>query len=378
MSNSSFKKAKIRGIKTVVPEKYIDIDDEIQYFENNPKKLARTKNIVGYGRRHVLEEGCTVVDMCEVAANNLIEEMGLDKSQIDTLVVVNQSPDYLHPSSAAILHGRLGLEKSCATLDLALGCSGYVYGLWTCSALIESGAAKKVLLLAGDAPSTHSERNNRLTSPIFGDAGSATFIEYSEDAEPSYFSLGTDGKGWDRIISPASASRLPLRSDICDKEIVDGLGNVWKLDQGIIHGQDVFNFTIDVVPQNIADVLAFSGMGVDDIDFVSIHQANKQIVESIAAKAGLSADKFTSETFSRYGNNSTTSVTTVVCDALKDRDVSKLMLCGFGVGLSWASAIVGFKGVYNGGIGFYKKPADMPSRQEQIDHWIKQFKGQTL
>ena len=376
MVNSCFNNVKIKGIKTVVPERYIDIDDEIQYFENNPKKLARTKKMVGFGRRYVLDEDSTVVDLCEQAANELIQEMDIDRTKIDALVVVNQSPDYLHPSSAAILHGRLNLEKNCATLDLSLGCSGYVYGLWMVHSLVSSGAVKNVLLLAGDSPSQHSDRRNRLVNQIFGDAGSATYIKYDESVKSAYFSLGTDGKGWDKIIAPASAKRLPLKSDICDKEITDSKGNVWKLNDTIIKGQDVFNFTLETAPQNIIEVLKYANLDVNDIDYFAIHQANKQIVESIAMKLDLPEHKYSGETFSKYGNNSTTSVATVVCDQLQKKNINRLLFSAFGVGLSWASAVVDFKNVYNGGISHYKTPKNKLSREEQINYWIKQFKGE--
>ncbi len=376
MVNSKFNNVKIKGIKTVVPQKYIDIDDEIQYFENNPKKLARTKKMVGFGRRHVLDEGCTVVDLCEQAAKELIKELKIDKDKIEALVMVNQSPDYLHPASSAILHGKLGLQKTCTTLDLGLGCSGYVYGLWMVHSLIASGAVKNVLFLAGDSPSQHSDRRNRLVNQIFGDAGSATYLEYIEEDNTAYFSLGTDGTGWDRIIAPASAKRLQLKSDICDKEIEDKNGNIWKLNDTIIHGQDVFNFTIEVAPQNIKDVMEYAQKTDSDIDYYAIHQANKQIVESVAMKADIPDDKYSSQTFSKYGNNSTTSVATAICDQLEGKKYNTILLSAFGVGLSWASAIININNLYNGGISYFIPPENMLTREEQIQYWIKQFKGE--
>ena len=376
MVNSKFNNVKIKGIKTVVPQKYIDIDDEIQYFENNPKKLARTKKMVGFGRRHVLDEGCTVVDLCEQAAKELIKELKIDKDKIEALVMVNQSPDYLHPASSAILHGKLGLQKTCTTLDLGLGCSGYVYGLWMVHSLIASGAVKNVLFLAGDSPSQHSDRRNRLVNQIFGDAGSATYLEYIEEDNTAYFSLGTDGTGWDRIIAPASAKRLQLKSDICDKEIEDKNGNIWKLNDTIIHGQDVFNFTIEVAPQNIKDVMEYAQKTDSDIDYYVIHQANKQIVESVAMKADIPDDKYSSQTFSKYGNNSTTSVATAICDQLEGKKYNTILLSAFGVGLSWASAIININNLYNGGISYFIPPENMLTREEQIQYWIKQFKGE--
>ncbi len=375
MSNSTFKHVKVKAIATVVPEKYIDIEDEIQYFDNDEKKLNRAKKIVGYGRRYIVDKGVTVVDLCEEAANNLIKEMNIDKDEIDALVLVNQSPDYLMPASSCILHGRLSLNKKCATLDINQGCSGYVYGLWLAHSLIESRSVKKILLLAGDTPSTHSSVKNRLVNQLFGDAASATLIEFSEEENLSYFSVGTDGKSWDKIIAPATARRLQPDIDTC-KELVDDNGNVWHLSDTIIRGVDVFNFTLEVGPKNINELLEYSNISKEQIDFFAIHQANKQIVEAVAMKANIPPEKTSTETFSKYGNNSTNSVATVICDKLKDRVTDKILLSAFGVGLTWSSAIINFKNVYNGGIKFYKTPKDMMTREEQIEYWIKQFKGE--
>ena len=372
---SKFKNVDIKGFVTVMPENKINIDDEIQYFDNNEKKLNRAKKMIGFGTRYVVSSDTTVVDMAEVAANILIEELNCDRNTIDTLILVTQSPDYLYPASSCILHGKLGLSENCATFDVGLGCSGYIYGLWLAHSLISSGASKKILLLAGDDPSTHSSKDNRISNPLFGDAASATILEYTDNNNDSYFVMGSRGSGWDKIIAPATGRRLPVRKDIVDIEIKDDKGNIWHPYDEIIKGMDVFNFTMDVAPKNIADVLDYSNETFDDIDFVSIHQANKQIVETIILKAGIPTDKTTSEVFSKYGNNSTNSVLTVICDELKNKQIENILLCAFGVGLSWGSAIVNIKNAKNLGIRFMKNKTT-PSRDEITKQWIKHFKGE--
>ena len=212
--NSKFNNVAIKGFVSVFPENKINIDDEIQYFDNSEKKLNRAKKMIGFGTRYVVAPNTTVVDLAEHAANILIGELDIDKTSIDALILVTQSPDYLYPASSCILHGRLGLDENCATFDVGLGCSGYVYGLWLAHSLIASGGAKKVLLLAGDDPSTHAAKDNRISNPLFGDAASATLLEYTTDERTAYFSMGTRGSGWDRIIAPATGRRLPLREDI--------------------------------------------------------------------------------------------------------------------------------------------------------------------
>lgn len=373
--NSKFNNVAIKGFVSVFPENKINIDDEIQYFDNSEKKLNRAKKMIGFGTRYVVAPNTTVVDLAEHAANILIGELDIDKTSIDALILVTQSPDYLYPASSCILHGRLGLDENCATFDVGLGCSGYVYGLWLAHSLIASGGAKKVLLLAGDDPSTHAAKDNRISNPLFGDAASATLLEYTTDERTAYFSMGTRGSGWDRIIAPATGRRLPLREDIINIEVKDTAGNPWHPYDEILKGMDVFNFTMDVVPKNIEELLNFSKKNYDSLDFVAVHQANKQIVETIIQKTGIPREKTTSEVFSKYGNNSTNSVVTVLCDSLKDKQIKDVMLSAFGVGLSWGSVIINLADTKNLGIRFMKnKP--MPSREDMIKTWTKLFKGE--
>ena len=373
--NSKFKHVEIKGFVTVIPENRINIDDEIKYFDNNEKKLNRAKKMIGFGSRYVVSPNMTVVDMAEEAANILISELNIDKNSIDTLILVTQSPDYLYPASSCILHGRLGLNENCATFDVGLGCSGYVYGLWLAHSLIASGASKKVLLLDGDDPSTHASKENRISNPLFGDAAGATLLEYTEDDNEAYFVMGSRGSGWDKIVAPATGRRLPVRKDIIDIEVKDNAGNIWHPYDEILKGIDVFNFTMEVAPRNIEDVLNIGQKTFDDLDFISIHQANKQIVETIITKTNIPREKTTSEVFSKYGNNSTNSVLTVLCDTLKDRKAKEVLLCAFGVGLSWGSSIINIENSKNLGIRFMKnKP--IPTREEMTEHWIKYFKGE--
>lgn len=376
MPDSVFRHAVMKGIVTVVPGPVVCIDDEAAYFDGNPKKLARAKKIVGFGTRHVVPDGVTVVDLCEEAAEQLISEMNIDRSRIEALILVTQSPDHMMPASANILHGRLNLPKTCAALDIGLGCSGYVYGLWLAHSLIESRAASNVLLLAGDTPSRHSDRRNRLVNPVFGDAASATYLEYAAPETPAYFSLGADGKGWDKIVVPAGGARLPVREDICGREITDDGGNVWHFSDVILKGIDVFNFTLEAAPKNIRDVLNLAGTDVERTDYFVLHQANRQIVENVASLAGIPPEKTSAETFSKYANNSTTSVATVICDQLKDRPCGQVLLSAFGVGLSWGAAVLRFDTLYNGGVRISRKN-DMPAREELISRWEKYFKGES-
>lgn len=143
----------------------------------------------------------TTSDLCQGAAEKLIADLCWDKSEIDGLIFVTQTPDYILPATACVLHGKLGLKKHCMCLDISLGCSGWVYGLSVALSLLETGGLKKVLLLAGDARKHADEEPDQL----FGYAGTATAIEYApEHSAPILMDLGSDGTGYDAIIDRKS------------------------------------------------------------------------------------------------------------------------------------------------------------------------------
>ena len=375
MSVSHFRHVKVTGMKTVIPEHYIDIDDELQYFDNNPKKLARQKKMIGYGRRYIADDRTTVTDLACDAAKKLMTEMNLSPEDVGMLIFVNQKPDFPEPCDADLAHGRLNLPKTTPALDINLGCSGYIYAMLTAHAMIESGAVRSCLVLAGDMCGRSNDQTNRKSAPVFGDAASATYLKHSENQCLSSFVMGADGKGWDKIVHPFGGMRLPHDEQTVGLCFEDVSGAKVNVNQGIMKGEDVFAFTMDVAPQLIIDTLSAAGWSNDDVDLFSIHQANKQILDMIIAKAGIPVEKAPTDVFSRYANNSTNSVVTVLCDQA-GHALGKVVLAAFGIGLSWGGAALDLSGMYNGGLSTYTTPDDMPSRDEQIEYWSKYFKGE--
>lgn len=375
MAKSKFSHVRITGITAVVPEKCINIDDEIEFFNNDPKLLARNKKILGLGTRHVVDEGTTVSDLLEVAARDLFVQKAVDVSTIDAVIVVTSSPDYRYPPTACILQHRLGLSEDCTCYDIVgLACSAYVHGLLNAHMMIESGMAKKVLLLAGELTSTHSDRRNRNSNMLFGDAGTATLVEYTGEENPAWFITGTRGAGWQALIAPAGGYALPIRGDIADLEIVDETGNVWRMYDDIMKGMEVFKFTNDVAPKGIADILSYSGKTIENVDYFAIHQANKQIVTTVARWVGLPKEKFSADAFLTYGNCGAAAVTMELVHHLNQKMERTVCLATFGVGLSWGFAMLDLKGAYVGPVRFYQTPSDLPTREEKIKYWIDYYK----
>ena len=375
-SVSHFNHVKVSGIKTTIPPNYIDIDDELEFFGNNQRKLDRQKKMIGYGRRYCVDDNTTVVDLAVDAAQKLMEEMNLSSESIESILFVNQMPDYIAPADACLAHGRLNLKCGIPAMDIRLGCSGYVYGLWTAHSLIESGAIRNCLLLAGDIPTRCSNQLNRKSAPVFSDAASATFLEYCEENRPSHFVMGSDGKGWDKLIKPFGGMRLPYTKEVFDIRVEDELGNVWTPEQSMMAGEEVFAFTMDVAPSLIKECMREAGWTPSEVDLFAIHQANKQILEMIVSKAGIPLEKTPIDVFSKYANSSTNSVVTVLCDRPRVCKMGKTVLCTFGIGLSWGGTAIDLSEIYNGGIATYDISSERMTRKQQIEHWLNYFKGE--
>ncbi len=370
-----FNHVKITGIKGVVPEHVINIDDEIQYYDNDPKKLARNKKILGLGTRHIVDEGVTTADLCEEAARLLFKEMNINTDEIDALIFYSTTPDYTLPTTSCLLQGKLCLSEHCVCIDMNGGCTSTANALLTAHSLIETGAAKKLLLLGGEMPSMRNDVRNRITSMLLSDIGTATLLEYSEQENPAYFLTGTRGKEWDKLIIPAGAARLPIRKDIADIEVTDAAGNVWHPWDDVMRGMDVFNFAMEIGPKSISEILEYADLTKDDIDLFAIHQANKQIVNTIRKYANLPAEKTPATPFEKYANCSTVAVLSVLLDCLKS-EMKRVLMCTFGVGLSWGSCIVNTNGLYNGGMAIFQTPQNIPTRKEKVEYWIRYFKNE--
>ena len=343
MPKCHFSDVKISGIVTCVPPLEKCIDDELELFGGNVKQLERLKKTIGLSKRRVVDAQTTAADLCEKAARHLIKEAGVDLQQIDAMICVTQTPDYLQPCNAAVIHGRLGLSKNCAALDVNLGCSGYVYGHWLAHSLVASGGCERILLLAGDTISRLVNAKDRSVAPLFGDGGSATLIERTVGAPSAYFSLQTDGGGYDKLIVPAGGSRHPKSTETAEV-LEDESGNFRSPENLFMDGAEIFNFSITEEPKSVKELLEYAEIDADAVDHFVFHQANRYILSNIAKRLKLDLAKVPMQTVERYGNQSSASIPTAICGelatAIADRPSTRLLLSGFGVGLSWASALV--------------------------------------
>lgn len=374
MSLSQFTNVKVRGFLTVLPERKINIDDEIQYYKD-AKKLLRNKKILGLGSRHIVPEGVTASTLCEKAARILIEKLRVDVSEIDTLIMASINHDYNGNSDACIIQGNLGLQEECACFDTAgLGCTDVVYGLWLAHSLVQSGASKKCLFLEGSTSSLICDVRNRHSHMLFGDAGAAVLLERTEEFVPASFHLKSLGKEWKKIVTPAGGFRFPIRKDIVDIEVSDAEGNVMHLWDSIMKGGDVFKFAMEQAPESVRKILEYSSNKIDGIDFVAVHQANAQIVRTVVNHSGIPNDKASADTFTKFGNCGGTSVLVNLCDQCYNKNLRNVLMITFGVGLSVGTCILNLEDSYNGGIHFMKTLDNVTTREDLIKEWTEYLK----
>lgn len=338
--------ARIAAIRAAVPTQEVHIEDELEYYGGSLKKVQRVKNMIGTDCRRLAWPGQTASDFCYAAAEAILKAHPDKRQKIDAIIFVTQSPDFDLPATACILQNRLNLPQSCAAFDVNQGCAGFVYGLWLGASLVSTGC-ENALVLAGDTPANPRDVRNRVIASIFGDGGGAALISRDEKAPALYFSIGTDGEGYEHLIVPVGRCRIPFsRTFEENRELWDDIegkeGFPWRLNETFMDGSAVFAFTMRVVPDHINSFIQESGIPKDSIDYFAFHQANRQIITEIAKKAQLPLDKVYSETFSRYGNLSSASIPAVLCDLFGEAGTtgkSRLLLSGYGVGLAWASCI---------------------------------------
>lgn len=377
MSYSEFKHVKISGISYIMPNIKKNIDDDIKYFNNSENKLKRAKKIIGYGFRYYSPNNVTATDLAEAAAKDLFNNMNLDISTIDALIFASSMQDYFAPSSSFILHNRLGLSNSCAVFDIPHGCPAYIYAMHTASILIEKGACKKVLVLAGDTETEDKRPDNKSVRLLTSAASCATLLEYTDKQTNSYYMLGSDGNGSESIMIPAGGARIPITHSILDTSIYDVLNQEWHLNKTYMDGIDVFSFTNRVAPNLIKSIVEKSNNTFDTIDFFALHQANKQIVEEIAYLLKLESNKFSSSTFTTYGNQMCVSSIGNLVDIWGEKlnnQVIKTMVATYGIGYSWGAMLFDIGNIYSSGIKFIDFNNYL-SRDEYKNYWVNKIQN---
>ncbi|AWV99868.1 3-oxoacyl-ACP synthase III family protein [Arcticibacterium luteifluviistationis] len=333
MSHLNIPNVSIRGLAATVPA--LRKDNLTDPLVTDAEKVLKN---TGIQIRHVASESICASDLCEDAAKRLLTELKWYPEEVDCLIFVSQTPDYILPATATLLQERLGLSQGCYAIDIAMGCSGYVLGLSNIAALMQGGLFKKGLLLVGDTISRTCSPNDRSTYPLFGDAGSATALEFDKDAAEMKFSFGTDGSGKDAIIIKDGGFRSPFNSEsLIRKEISDGIS---RTDADLVlDGMDVFSFGISKGPSSVKDLVSFFEIDMDSVDNFIFHQANLFMNEKIRKKLKIEEAKVP-YSLRKFGNTSSATIPLTLVSERREalnKTSQKNIACAFGVGLSWAS-----------------------------------------
>ena len=329
----------IKGISYYLPERVVTNEELVKEFpEWSVDKVAAK---VGVNSRHISADDETAGDMAEKAARKLFNEYSISPADIDFVLLCTQSPDYFLPSTACILQHKLGIPTTAGAFDYNLGCSGCVYGMAIAKGLIAAGIAKNVLLLTAETYNKYLHPSDKSNRSIFGDGAAACLISTDGFAEIGNFSVGTDGSGAEKLIVRTGAARCKQPTGLSD---VDDEGHTRYDDYLYMDGGGIFNFTLDAVPAMMRDILAKNNIQSDNVDYYVFHQANKFMLNTIRKVCVLPKDKF-HVNLEEVGNTVSSTVLIALKQCLESGIIHsdmKVMIAGFGVGLSWGGTILKF------------------------------------
>ena len=339
MAELQFHNVGITALAGCIPRNKIVNREYTQYFPQ--LDVTEIVEKTGIEERRFAPETICASDLCYAAAEQLIADHNIDIRDIDLLIFVSQTADYRMPATSILLQDRLGLKKDVMAFDINLGCSGFVYGLSVVYSLMERSNFKKALLLDGETRSRIYHPKDRKTAFLFGDAGIAALIERNPKFGQSWFSLNSDGSKSGLISMKAGGYRNPTTVETLKERVIDEHGNISTDDHGTMDGGEVFNFVLREIPSSIKHMYQWSGVSKEKIDFFVFHQANNFMNGYLQKKLKISDDQCP-KSLQKFGNTSSVSIPITIVSELKDQLTGnkKLFLSGFGVGMSWANAII--------------------------------------
>ncbi len=325
----------IRGMAACVPSK-IEENSGYPYFDDN--ELDRIIPTIGVERRRVLEKGQTCGDLAYKAAEKLIQELGWNKESIQLLIFCSPDRDYILPDTACIIQGKLGLSKATMAFDMTLGCTGWTYPMTTAASIVSNGCIKRALILTGNHATWENSYEDKTAYPLFSDSGSATAIEFDENAPTIYCELGTDGENYRDIIVHDGGARNGFSTE--SLKLIEYAPNIKRSRLHMeMEGMAVFSFALKTAPVSINTLLDYAHVNQEDVDFFFFHQANFYMLKKIIRKLKLDTER-APISMKDFGNTGASSIPfTMVTEKANflHNNKSRNIACSFGVGLSWAS-----------------------------------------
>ncbi|MGM9779468.1 MAG: 3-oxoacyl-ACP synthase III family protein [Prevotella sp.] len=330
-------KVAIRGISGCVPSQ---VEENISLpFYSSKEEAEQVIAATGIERRHITSPSTTATDLCFAAAEELIKALGWAKESVDLIAFATQCPDYVNHPNSFIVHDKMGLSENTICIDYYHGCPAWVISLSSVMMMMQSGMIKRAILLDGDTVSQIQDKQNREERPLFGDAGTATALEYDESASEIYFNIGTKSEDGKALIKEDGGFRNPYTMESLHFELEKRAGNISPEQvSNKMDSMDVFSFAITKVPKALKKLCSEYGINMDDITNLYLHQANKLILANIAKRMKVSMDKVPMS-LRDYGNTTSASIPlTIIVNNEGKADVNeRILACGFGTGLAWGA-----------------------------------------
>lgn len=314
----------IAALASFLPERVLTNEELYARFQYEPGFLERK---IGIERRYVCGPDEAVSDLAVGAARKLFESGAARPDEIDLVVVCTQNPDYKLPTTANLVQARLAIPTTCAAFDINQGCSGYVYGLSIASAMMSANGFRAALLITADAYSKVLDPTDRDTLPLFGDGAAATLLRPGGVGRLERASLGSDGAGANELIVRGGGSRHPSVES--------------RDDRLRMNGRAIFNFMMRQAPRSVDECLRLNVLTRDDVDLYIFHQASRYMLESL--RTALKLDPERAPIVLENGGNTVSSTLPMAMENLGGLEAlagKRVLLCGFGVGLSWGSILV--------------------------------------
>ena len=335
MAELYWENIEIAGIAGAVPKRVIDNMNYSDFFTE--KEAKSVIKLTGIPQRRLANEGTCASDFCFKAAERLIKTTKIDRREINALIYTTQSPDYRMPATGVTLQHRLGLSKSALAFDLPLGCSGFVYGLSMAFNLCRQPYINQVLILDGE--SKKRVKTDKAGSLLFGDGGTAALIQKTDRKNPTYLSLLSDGSRWQALHTPGGGYRNPTSLETLKMRKRED-GSIKSDEHGTMDGAAVFEFTITDVPRDIKNTAKRAQTSFEDIDYFVFHQANKFMLDHFCKKLKIPLDRVI-YSLHKFGNTASFSIPLTIVSELKGQlnGRKKLLMSGFGIGLSWGTVV---------------------------------------
>lgn len=323
------------------------LSNETLELENPGWDMSRILERSGVVSRPIAGPSETALDLGEKAVLALLRSKSVPIEDIDALIFCTQTPDHVLPPNSALLHGRLGMPQEVMAFDITHACSGFIYGLGIARSLVQSGTVKRVLLVNADTYTRLLHTQDRSTRPIFGDGAAATLISATSPMMSVLdISFGTAGKQANRFMVKSGGARYPDMSGTPDA-VIESSGRVRSDSHVFMDGLGVLSFFTSVVPTNVKNVLSRNQLTMGDISHFVFHQASRLALEGLQRSLAIPDEKMVVD-LNEIGNLVSASIPVALVRALASKNIQTrqlIMLCGFGVGLSWGSALVRFDGV---------------------------------